>query len=110
MTTIERIQDWYSKQCDGDWEHTWGVKIDTLDNPGWIVKIDIIETDLKDEQFSVVQKGMPDDNPSDTDWMCCTVKDNVFIGAGDPSKLEAILKAFLKWKDSVANKPADRSG
>ncbi|MFD0306132.1 Imm53 family immunity protein [Streptomyces sp. NPDC127119] len=23
-----------SYQCDGDWEHEWGVKIGALDNPG----------------------------------------------------------------------------
>jgi len=32
---MERIQDWYRRQCDGDWEHSYGVKIETLDNPGW---------------------------------------------------------------------------
>jgi hypothetical protein len=103
MTTIERIQEWYSNQCDGDWEHTWGIKIDTLDNPGWIVKIDLIETELQDTPFPTIRKGMPDDQPSDTDWLCCSVKDNVFDGAGDQGKLEAILQAFLDWKDSANN-------
>jgi hypothetical protein len=28
------LQDWHAGQCDGDWEHSYGVDIGTLDNPG----------------------------------------------------------------------------
>jgi hypothetical protein len=28
------LQGWYATQCDGDWEHEYGVSIETLDNPG----------------------------------------------------------------------------
>ncbi|MFE4959105.1 Imm53 family immunity protein [Streptomyces sp. NPDC056653] len=38
MSDAEPLLDWlqnrYAQQCDGDWEHEWGVKIATLDNPG----------------------------------------------------------------------------
>jgi hypothetical protein len=27
--------EWYTKQCNGDWEHSYGIRIDTIDNPGW---------------------------------------------------------------------------
>ena len=51
---IERMSDenlswlmqWYLAECNDDWEHSYGVKIDTLDNPGWTLKIDLRETDL----------------------------------------------------------------
>ncbi|MET9563851.1 Imm53 family immunity protein [Streptomyces tauricus] len=33
------MQNWYAQQCDGDWEHEWGVEIAMLDNPGWNVSI-----------------------------------------------------------------------
>jgi hypothetical protein len=36
---IKWIQQWYVSQCDGDWEHECGIKITTLDNPGWDIKI-----------------------------------------------------------------------
>ena len=32
--------DWYLSQCNGDWEHAYGVKIDTLDNPGWTLEVE----------------------------------------------------------------------
>ena len=34
MNIISKLQDWYFSKCDEDWEHEFGVKIDTLDNPG----------------------------------------------------------------------------
>ena len=37
---------WYAEQCDGDWEHRYGIEIGTLDNPGWSLKIDLVGTSL----------------------------------------------------------------
>jgi len=37
---LTELQAWYVVQCDGDWEHTYGVKIETLDNPGWMLRVD----------------------------------------------------------------------
>ncbi|MGW1432997.1 Imm53 family immunity protein [Streptomyces sp. NPDC002431] len=44
---MDWLQGWYSAQCDEDWEHEWGVRINTLDNPGWSVRIDLEDTDLE---------------------------------------------------------------
>ncbi len=46
MDVFEWIEKWYLSMCDGEWEHFYGIKIDTLDNPGWIVRIDILDTEL----------------------------------------------------------------
>jgi len=35
------LQAWYPVQCDGDWEHEFGVRVETLDNPGWSLRIDL---------------------------------------------------------------------
>ena len=43
---INWLENWYSSQCDGSWEHFYGIKIETLDNPGWAVEIDLCETEL----------------------------------------------------------------
>jgi hypothetical protein len=32
------LEQWYFRQCNGDWEHTHGIIIETLDNPGWAVQ------------------------------------------------------------------------
>ena len=32
MDLLIWLQNWNQNHCDGDWEHLYGVKIDTLDN------------------------------------------------------------------------------
>jgi Immunity protein 53 len=27
------VEEWYSRQCNGEWEHGFGVEIATIDNP-----------------------------------------------------------------------------
>ena len=39
QTTIKQIQEWYKSHCNGGWEHSYGIQIDTIDNPGWRIKI-----------------------------------------------------------------------
>jgi hypothetical protein len=39
MDNFNKSQHWYLEQCNDLWEHSYGVKIDTLDNPGWLLVI-----------------------------------------------------------------------
>jgi hypothetical protein len=41
---LNLLENWYRQQCNSDWEHQWGVKIGTLDNPGWTMAISLNET------------------------------------------------------------------
>jgi hypothetical protein len=34
------LTQWYLAQCNEDWEHSYGVAIGTLDNPGWSLEVD----------------------------------------------------------------------
>ncbi|MHC3815880.1 Imm53 family immunity protein [Streptomyces sp. DT9] len=54
---LDWLQNWYAQQCDGDWEHEWGVKIATLDNPGWTIEIDLKETDLEEREYTLQEVG-----------------------------------------------------
>lgn len=38
---LSDLQDWFARQCDGDWEHQAGISIETTDNPGWFVQVDL---------------------------------------------------------------------
>jgi hypothetical protein len=92
------LQRWYQSQCDGQWEHSYGVRIDTLDNPGWSVEIDLTGTTLQSGSMQpVVRQGGADD------WIRCEVKDRKFIGHGDPTKLLEILTAFQEWAERYSN-------
>jgi hypothetical protein len=92
LNTLIELQEWYQSQCDGEWEHQNGVRIDTLDNPGWSVSIDVSKR--VDDSFDAVLISR--DN-SESDWIFCNVKDQRFTGACDPTKLDLCLNTFLKW-------------
>jgi len=87
---IEELQRWYESQCDGDWEHEFGVKIGTLDNPGWMVDIDLEGTSLEDME-------------PERDWISCDVRENTFRGRGGPLKLGRILRVFLDWAHAAGD-------
>lgn len=40
---IEPLLRWYDAHCDGEWEHRYGFRIETADNPGLIVTLDVAE-------------------------------------------------------------------
>jgi immunity protein 53 of polymorphic toxin system len=90
--TLAGLCEWYAAQCDGNWEHELGVVIDTIDNPGWSVKIDLRGTASEGKEFPKIKT-----NNGHNDWVLCSVKDAKFIGAGDPSKLGLILDHFLRF-------------
>jgi hypothetical protein len=92
MDTLTKLIHWYASNCNGDWEHGYGVKIDTLDNPGWSVDIDLTETPLDGRIFQPITIER-----SDTDWVFCKVEKGRFCGAGGVDNLIEILDLFFDW-------------
>lgn len=92
MDIIKKIQEWYKSNCDGEWEHTYGVHITTLDNPGWKIDVNLKGTKLEGKKFSKINIDNGDD-----DWIVAEISENKFIGHGDPDKLETILRTFLDF-------------
>ena len=87
------LMEWYAGQCDGDWEHSFGIRLDTLDNPGWTLTIDLDGTGLEAKPFDAVE----DDLTSDVSWWVCKVENAKFIGHCGPRDLAAVLKVFRDW-------------
>ena len=96
---LPRLQRWYLSHCDGDWEHSWGVKIVTLDNPGWSLEVNLESTNLAGRVFTPIRRGLdiPEPNP---DWLSCRVEDQKFKGSGGPEKLAEMIAIFLNWAES----------
>lgn len=92
MKELEALQRWYLDQCDGDWEHQYGVSIGTLDNPGWFLHVDLTGTALESKNFVVVK-----DLDAEAEWMHCRVENGVFEAHCGPIMLSAAIAAFLKW-------------
>ncbi len=88
------LLQWYNGQCDGDWEHGNGIKIGTIDNPGWYLKVSIYETELEKKDFQIT-----DINRTENDWVYCSIKDTLFQGFGGPFNLPEILSIFRNWAE-----------
>jgi Immunity protein 53 len=73
---LAQLQEWYLRQCDGDWEHSYGVRLGTLDNPGWDLQIDLAETSLREKAFERLKVER-----SEHDWLHCWVEDKQFNAA-----------------------------
>ena len=86
---IDWISDWFTNECDGDWEHENQIKIQTLDNPGWDIVIDLRYTDLENLNLNHTLI-----EASEHDWYFYSIKDKKFNAAGDLSKLNFLLEKF----------------
>ena len=89
------MQKWYESHCDGEWEHGEGLVIESLDNPGWMVRISLRGTALESRQFQEISRLEPD-----RDWIRCWIEDGKFQGAGGPQMLDEILQTFVDWAAS----------
>jgi hypothetical protein len=89
---LTKLCEWYAEQCNDDWEHQSGVLIDTIDNPGWTVTIDLCGTASENSAFAPIKLDEGKDN-----WLMCSKIETKFRGNGDPSKLPVILEHFLKF-------------
>src|SRR5436190_23862702 len=100
MDELTWLEKWFLSNCNGDWEHADGVRIETLDNPGWTLRINISGTKLEKESFKEIELERDKNN-----WLKCWVeKDSVtgsilFRGVGGPLNLNEILKTFRIWNE-----------
>ena len=101
MNTLARLQTWYSRQCNGEWEHSSGISIQSCDNPGWWVKINLTGTFLQQRAFSPIAEGVDAQGFAlGADWLSCHTENDIWHGAGDEAKLERILEIFLAWAET----------
>ena len=95
-SAISELERWYASQCDGDWEHSYGVKIETLDNPGWRVRIDLQETKRQDAKLERVKINRADND----EWVQYWVEKMQFNIACGPKNLSEAVGIFLRWFES----------
>ncbi|WP_410652829.1 Imm53 family immunity protein [Amycolatopsis sp. cmx-4-54] len=91
-SSFEFLQSWYADQCNGDWEHEFGIKISTLDNPGWHVVVDILETDLEGRK---VERS--ESEPGAEGWIWSRSDGEKYTSACDPTSLAKALFWFRKF-------------
>jgi Immunity protein 53 len=97
---VSELTQWYARQCNGEWEHHYGITIQSTDNPGWWIKIDLHGTELAGRAFPTIMEGVDAGAfPVQPRWLCCRLQDGKWHGAGDASRLAEIIGHFLDWAD-----------
>lgn len=99
LMSLKKLQQIYLSQCNGDWEHSWGITISTIDNPGWWFSFQLEGTPLA---LYPLDKFIMEKDAND--WLHCWKKDNVFEGACSPQNLEKLINIFVEWWETGLSK------
>jgi hypothetical protein len=100
MSTLVRLQEWYTRHCDGEREHQHGIVIQSCDNPVWWVKTDLSKASIESRSFERIAENVDASGfQVGTLWLDCKIIDGAWYGAGDETKLERILEIFLFWAE-----------
>ena len=92
---LSKIQNWYTEMCNDDWEHTYGMFISNIDNPGWSFKVELKDTYL----FGVPFEKLHIQRENENNWVTCNVNEGDFQGYGGPGNLEELFAIFLEWAE-----------
>jgi hypothetical protein len=103
------LMNWYLAQCDEDWEHQHGISIDTLDNPGWSLTVDLEQTSLKGKRFepifeNVAESQAPQGLNGDVRWLVAEVEGTKFKAYGGPRDLPRLIEAFRSFATEADTK------
>lgn len=90
MSIIGVLQDWYESICGGS--ICTGIQIETMDNSGWRVSIDLFDTVYENKNLNSVHI-----KKSDRNWFECSKENGIFKGCGGIQNLEDILDMFYSW-------------
>lgn len=97
---LDWLMDWYLSHCDDDWEHRSGVTIESLDNPGWRISIDLTGTALAGKPFAPVSFNTDRAGARfDIRWHHCAVENGCFRGAGGALDLGLLIGIFRDWAE-----------
>lgn len=89
---FEWLQSWYRSKLDGDWEHQNGIRISTIDNPGWRLTVDIWDTELGERSFD-----RREEERGKHDWVSAWVEHGKFEACGGPDSLPEMISIFRDW-------------
>jgi hypothetical protein len=104
MSSLEWLQSWYRDQCNDEWEHHYGVTIESLDNPGWRISIDLTGTAVEGLSPRASSKGSINHHglQGNHDWYECKIEDARFKGACGPELLDQMVGVFRGWVEEAS--------
>lgn len=89
---IAWLMQWYQAQCDGEWEEEHGITLESLDNPGWLLTVDLVGTHLEGRILDPQREER-----GEHDWVFSDSDGKVYRCAGGPMNLREILERFRYW-------------
>lgn len=103
MKKFDELIKWWQGKCDGEWEHEFGVVLTSMDNPGWLLKIDVAG---EDDHILPLGFQVSSEFP-DGGWIKCHVASGStsgspeehlrhFVGMGGAGNLSDILDVFFE--------------
>ncbi len=99
---IEGLIKWYRANCDGDWEHQLGFTIETTDNPGISLTVDIGKNpELNPAEDRIIQTEFGTRSASKHGCEL-RVRGGQLVGYADPgeaSRLFSEVDSFLQGSD-----------
>ena len=97
MNELKIIQDWYSSHCNGDWEHQKCVRINTIDNPGWRIVVNLENTFLE----GIKRKPIQIEN-TEEDWIHINIENSkIKVYCGAMNLIESIKMVALILKEDT---------
>ncbi|WP_399922926.1 immunity 53 family protein [Streptomyces kanamyceticus] len=94
ISNLKVLQQWYTAACDGDWEHSYGIRIETTDNPGWILSVDLARTTLCGRTCET------EDQSADGSWISVKSDGIEFVAACDAGSLDRAIGCFNEFAAS----------
>lgn len=73
ISDLTWLQAWYLLWCDNDWEHSYGVTIESQDNFAWILRADLSDTPLEGQ---LLQPG--ECRRTESDWVTWELNGSAF--------------------------------
>jgi hypothetical protein len=98
MNEIKWLNIWIKKHWVQNNKNKNLIKIGTLDNPGWCIKINIIGTELENKNFKDLELNRDENN-----WLFCRVKNGIFEGFGGINNLMELIHVFQKWTINISD-------
>ena len=99
------LSQWFLSECNNDWEHGTGIRIETLDNPGWHIRINLEDTLLEGRSFEPVSHGEINDDLDEWhrtgSWWRASVEGDHFKATCGPLDLGSVIAIFRQWAEQA---------
>jgi hypothetical protein len=87
------LQAWFAAHCDGNWEQEYGVTIQTVEEPGWELRVDLVGTRLEGTALPRQAVARAED------WCEMWCDGFTFYAVGGPHDLDELLASFVSFAE-----------